>query len=332
TSTDSLDADDVEFLLSAVISPTAPTPAMPRLRVPGLRQGQGGPPETPCRSNLPSRSQLSYLSPAPPSSDNSPLLLRPSKNDRGSILSWEQLAYESSKTLDDGEIETMIADISAPFLGAASPTPSSIQLDVPESPTLSAMPSPGGFGSISQILLPDVTPSPAVHTTQSQLFDSVSSDVPSVDAALVTLLRLQLASAEKLAKERMSRIESLEGQVRGGKESRLREEEEMSRHVTELEEKLQGTLQAKEKVIEEKESYIVSLEDQLRHDQAYRDQAVAALSVEKQRWEVATVAERTALEWASVRDVAEGELEFLRATRETLTVLLAGLDNDQRQL
>ena len=102
---DSIDADDVEFMLGSVASPSAPTPAIPRI----LRTKSDDDPHTPSRPGfLPSRANLSYQSPAAPSStDNSPFLrpkARHPGNDRGSILSWEQLA-QHSKSLDDEDVE-----------------------------------------------------------------------------------------------------------------------------------------------------------------------------------------------------------------------------------
>ncbi|KAF7367296.1 hypothetical protein MSAN_00791700 [Mycena sanguinolenta] len=120
-----IEAEHVELLLAPVAALGAPTPAMPRMV--SRQRLRGGPPQTPSRSQLPSRANLSYLSPLPPDSD-SPPSLRPqpagqgASAGRGSILSWEQLASEASRTLGEDEITSMLSDMPAPFRpGAVSP-------------------------------------------------------------------------------------------------------------------------------------------------------------------------------------------------------------------
>ena len=345
SSIDSIDAHDVEFMLSGVASPTAPTPALPRFRMTTERERRNA--MTPPRPGfLPARNNLSYLSPEQPSSTNSSPFLRPLRrqlgNERGSILSWEQLA-KHSRTLQDEEVDHMLSEIPAPFRsGAVSPSLSSSTHDVPESPTLSALPSPGGYGSISQVLLPDVTPSPAVHN-KAELFD-VSGEISAEDGAAMTLLRLQLASAETKARDRLAEIESLESQLQTAKAARLRDTEELAKQISELEQQIHGNLH----VDAERMEYITSLEGQLRQAQAVREQAIQeALEQMQQRASVAHFAARreqqqklatvscagsAAEAWSAVRDVAEGELELVQANRDMLSVLLAGLDQSYRQL
>ncbi|KII93694.1 hypothetical protein PLICRDRAFT_35914 [Plicaturopsis crispa FD-325 SS-3] len=353
-SQDSFEAQDVSMLLAPTAALTEPTPAIPRIQP--VRRHPRNQLQTPARGPnfLPNRVDLSYLSPDPPS-DGSPSL-RPTRrtagNDRGSILSWEQLADQSAGSLDEGEMDSMLADIPAPFQSgrtsrAVSPT-SPLTMDIPESPFLSALPSPGGYGSISQVLLPDVTPSPAPHYHQTQRFDQASQDGPATDAAVVTLLRLQLASADNIARERLERLQSLEEQLHSSKEARIREVEELTKHVSFLQERVQSDVEARERSNEESLAYTASLEDQLRHTQAFRDQAVeaavaqereaarvqqqAALKREQLRVKAACLARGASAEWASVRDLAEGELDLVRSSRETLAVLLAGLTQSQRKV
>ncbi|KZT65578.1 hypothetical protein DAEQUDRAFT_519592 [Daedalea quercina L-15889] len=344
-STDSVDANDVEFLLSGVASPAAPTPALPRFRMFTERERRNA--MTPPRPGfLPARHNLSYLSPEKPSSTNSSPFLRPLRqqmgNDRGSIMSWEQLA-KHSRTLRDEDVDHMLSEMPAPFRsGAVSPSLSSSTHDVPESPTLSALPSPGGYGSISQVLLPDVTPSPAIHN-KAELFD-LSGDLSAEDGAAVTLLRLQLASAETKARDRLAEMESLESQLQTAKAARLRDTEELAKQISELEQQIHGNLH----VDVERMEYITSLEDQLRQAQVVREQVVqealqqmqerlsiahfAALREQQQKMVAVSCAGSATEAWSAVRDVAEGELELIRANRETLTVLLAGLDQSHRHL
>jgi hypothetical protein len=345
-------AEDVEMLLAPVASVGAPTPAMPRVQLTRQRL----PPQTPTRANLlPTRANMSYLSPLPPG-QGSPSSLRPprpagSDRGRGSILSWEQLATESSVKLEECEIESMLTDIDIPTpfrSGTVTPSPTAAHLDFPDSPMMNAMPSPGGFGSISQVLLPDVTPSPAVHYHQLERYDNISSDGPAVDAAVVTLLRLQLASAEHIAKERLAQLQAMEHEIHAVRDKRQREAEELVGQVSYLEDQLRGAIEVREKNDEERAAYAASLEDQLRHDQAYRDQAIgaavakanahaqavrmAAVERERQRCAVACSARAAAAGWCSVRDAAESELDLVRASKEVLAVLLAGLGQSQQEL
>ncbi|KAI0768619.1 hypothetical protein BD413DRAFT_479317 [Trametes elegans] len=346
-SMDSMEADDVEFMLLSVASPSAPTPALPRFRPRG--DAGGGEPHTPSRSAfLPSRANLSYVSPAPPSSTESSPFLRPKPrqpgNDRGSILSWEQLA-QHSRTLEEEDIERMISEVPAPFRGGAA-SPSLSVIDIPDSPSLSALPSPTGYGSISQVLLPDVTPSPAVHNS-THLFDSLKPDTPTnTDGATVTLLRLQLAAAESRAQERLAQMQSLEEQLHAAKTARLRDAEDLAQQISQLEAQVHGNLH----VDTQRAEQIAVLEEMLRDAQAAQDQVAksaarraeealsaaraAALQVRQVQMKatVALAGRDAGMAWATVRGTAEGELDFVRANRETLALLLAGLDHSHRQL
>ncbi|KAH9853042.1 hypothetical protein C2E23DRAFT_124380 [Lenzites betulinus] len=347
SSMDSMEADDVEFMLSSVASPTAPTPALPRFRLRGDTGDDD--PHTPSRSGfLPSRANLSYVSPAPPSSTESSPFLRPKPrqpgNDRGSILSWEQLA-QHSRTLEDEDVERMISEVPAPFrAGAISPSLSVI--DIPDSPSLSALPSPTGYGSISQVLLPDVTPSPAVHNT-THLFDSFKPDTPTAaDGATVTLLRLQLAAAESRAQERLAQMQSLEEQLHAAKAARMRDADELAKQISQLEDQVHGNLAVETQRAEQ----IAVLEEMLRDAQSAQDSVArnasrraddAASTARKAALQVQQVHARSAMAiaacqagaaWSVVRDTAEGELDFLRANRETLALLLVGLDHKASSL
>ncbi|KAG5648240.1 hypothetical protein DXG03_006198 [Asterophora parasitica] len=342
------DAEDVALLLAPVASLGAPTPAMPKIQ--STRTRKRLPPQTPTRSNfLPSRANMSYLSPLPPDAEASSSSLRPlnargEKQARGSILSWEQVASEASLTLGEEEIDTLISDFPAPFRpGAVSPTPSnSGHFDIPESPCLSALSSPGGYGSISQVLLPDVTPSPAVNHHQSSRYDMDASDIPVVDAAIVTLLRLQLAAAENTAKERLLQMQIMEEEIHNLKEARSRDAQELTSKIAYMEEQMYSSLEIRERAEEQRSVYTVSLEDQLRIAHAQRDQSVeaailrgqeiahaeqeAALEVQRDSAEVACSARVAVSEWASVHELAEMELDVVREEREVLSLLLAELE------
>ncbi|KAH0590314.1 hypothetical protein J132_08945 [Termitomyces sp. J132] len=339
------EVEDVALLLAPVASLTAPTPAMPRIRTTRTRTRL--PPQTPTRANLlPARANMSYLSPLPPDAEASSSSLRPpqqtgEKQGRGSILSWEQLASEASKTLGEDEIEHMISEFPAPFQAdVVSPTPSHAQLDIPESPCLSAMSSPAGYGSISQILLPDVTPSPALHHQQTVRFD-LSAEVSAVDAATITLLRLQLAAAENLAKESLARMQSMEEELHNLKQSRGRETFHLSEQVAILEQQLKSNLELREHADEERALYTRRLEDQLQQEQTLRDEAVktavgrgqelaraehnAVLKPQRGSLLLASYARTTASQWASVRGLAELELDVIREEMQVLSLFLAEL-------
>ncbi|KAH7883875.1 hypothetical protein F5I97DRAFT_1896413 [Phlebopus sp. FC_14] len=349
---DSIDVDDVELLLAPVASLAAPTPAIPRIRTTRY-QAPDQQLQTPSRPSnfLPSRANLSYLSPLPPTSESSPAMRskgRGFEQNRSSIFSWEQMAADSSQILAQGEIESMLADVTAPFTpGGPSPNVSAIGLDVPESPSLSALPSPAGYGSISQVLLPDVTPSPAVHHL-AQVFET-STELPApVDSGTVTLLRLQIASAENTVKERLSRLQEVEEQLRIVKESRMREAEELANQISCLEEQLHISVQAREKTDEERSAFTASLQDELRHAEALREKAEQAafnrgqeearsswdamLASVHQNWGIWDAAKEAAFLWSSVKHQAEDERDNLQACRQTLKVFLTVLDRSQNRM
>ncbi|KAI9444979.1 hypothetical protein H4582DRAFT_1912460 [Lactarius indigo] len=330
-------ADDIEYMLGPTVSPTAPTPSLPRLRI---RHEHDDTPQTPSRlSNLPTRSNLSYLSPVPPLAGASPShrLLR-AGNDRGSLLSWDQLVAVGDRTLGEGEVESMIADIAAPFSPASSTA--DLESNVPESPSLSALPSPAGYGSISRVLLPDVTPSPAPAKHYQSQFTPEHGRPAAADASLVVMLRLQLASMENIAKERLGRINALEEQLSVAKEARMREAADLAAQVSALEEQMHTSLEYRERVANER----AALEEQLRGAAVARESAVQeavkratddmgrtslrAEAAARRRCEVAAAAHDAATSWMSVRDVAEGELDFVRSQREALGFLLASLERN----
>lgn len=232
----------------------------------------------------------------------------------------------------------MLADVDAPFASmTASPAPSTLP-DIPESPSLSALPSPTGYGSISQVLLPDVTPSPAVFNATLR-FDELAAEAPRGDGGAVTMLRLQLAAAESSANEQRLQIEALESQLRTAKDARLRDTEELAMQITLLEEKVRESLRPDEQLLQ----HAASLEEQLAHARSAREQAVKealqqaqaaaaraqhdSLRKQQARWFVSAAARDAGSAWTSVRCVAESELEYVRASQDTLAVLLAGLDH-----
>ncbi|KAH9081851.1 hypothetical protein EDB83DRAFT_2335196 [Lactarius deliciosus] len=311
-------ADDIEFMLGPAVSPTAPTPSLPRLRI---RHEHDDTPQTPSRlSNLPTRSNLSYLSPVPPLAGASPShrLLR-AGNDRGSLLSWDQLIAVGDRTLGEGEVESMIADIAAPFSPASSTA--DLESNVPESPSLSALPSPAGYGSISRVLLPDVTPSPApAKHYQSQFTPEHSRTCRCRCVARRDATSATRQSMENIAKERLGRINALEEQLSVAKEARMREAADLAAQVSALEEQMHTSLEYREREQLRGAAVARRVCSGLRH----RAEAAA-----RRRCEIAAAAHDAATSWMSVRTVAEGELDFVRSQRETLSFLLAGLERNQ---
>lgn len=341
---DEEEIEDVELLLAPVAQVGAPTPAMPRIQKSRSRnKPPAPPPKTPVRglAQLPTRANMSYLSPLPPSDGDSSHLRPPQPRQsggnnrnagRGSILSWEQLASEASKTLGEDEIEKMLADVPAPFRsGAVSPALSAM-IEIPESPCLSALDSPTGYGSISQVLLPDVTPSPAMHA--SQRYHLSPPEGSTVDSPVINLLRLQLAQAENMAKERLMQMHAMEQEIHHLKELHARQIQEAARHIAHLEDNGRKG--------EEQMAYASSLENRLRQAEAQRDQAVRearrkseesvrrSCEMERRKENVIVragcAARLAASEWTSVKDLADAELDLVKGDREVLSILLAELN------
>lgn len=337
---DDSDLENVELLLAPVAAMGAPTPAMPRIHALKKR----GNPQTPSRSRLPTRENLSYVSPDPPGSNklNSSLRssVRPMNNEaaRGSILSWEQLAADASRTIDQDELGRMLADVPAPFQsGAASPALSS-QLGLPDSPALSVIDSPGGgYGSISQVLLPEVTPSPAVHGIQYHKYRlTPDASKSAVDSSTATLLKLQLASMENTAKERLVQIQAMEEEMHNLKQIHAYQIEEMQKQLQYME--------SQSRMTEERASNLFKreLEDNLRQQRTTQEKAFQqtmmqlqeharlshqrSLDVERTRMTAESSAKLAASSYGTVTSACEVELDLVRTDRATLTFLRAQVD------
>ena len=321
------EADDVELLLAPIAALGAPTPAMPRVHKSRTQTA----PHTPTRLGLPSRSNLSYLSPLPPDSDGKSLSLRPSGRTpgsdravRGSILSWEQLASEASKTLGDDDLERMLSDIPAPFRsGAVSPSLSS-PTDGPASPSLSAIDSPHGNSSIAQVILnlPDITPSPAVHYGLQQSRFSLSPD-SSGDSGTATMLRLQLAAADDKAKQNLSQMLGLEEEVHNLKQTHAHQMEEMQRQITYLEMQARAAdeqlhmVQASHKHIEDAVT---------RTRENLTSSYNRVLKAERSRYESNCSFQLAVWGWNTVHETCEMELNVVRDDRALLALFLTQLD------
>ncbi|KAF5374744.1 hypothetical protein D9758_000109 [Tetrapyrgos nigripes] len=360
---DDEEEEDVEILLAPTTNLAAPTPAMPRIIASRARQRLI--PQTPTKPTVSSPNKGS------PSS----LRANPSPNanaeTRGSIMSWDQLAQEASRTVPIDELGNMLSDMPAPFTAPLSPlhTGGSMLLDIPESPSLSALNSPVGYGgSISQVLLPNVTPSPAVPRIGRGYYKGKDNDddgpPPDVTSGTVTLLRLQLSSVESTAKERLAQLQSLEEELHNVKQARANDVEALSHQVAILEEQLRGSLEMKERSFEEKNAYARELEQQLEKSRKVQEKAVNdavqratkevrrsaveearqearrqaqaqfqwEIARQRKMWDLGCVAGSAQREWKGLQDECEGELERLSGDREMLQVLLAELDLVQQQL
>lgn len=351
--------DDVADMLAPIADLTAPTPAIPRLRQKQKISSKSQlNPQTPTRPSnvLPSRSQLSYISPLPPDKDSSASSLRPTlkgangKIGRGSILTWEELA-DASRTLGEEEIGTLLSDIPAPFIpgqhhqhGFPSPTPSfNMSLsEVPESPCLSAMSSPGGYGSISQVLLPEFTPSPAVHASLPRFDIEVQGQA--ADSATITLLRLQLASVENTAKERLARLQDLEEEVHNLKSQRQNQAQELNR-ASEQMSFLEDTMVSQMRERAEKDgAYAEELEREMKEMQEGHQRVVTDAiaqtrrDVEKYYTSQTTAARKNGAAqkarsgWECVRSSAQQELEDMKGVAELIGFLRGELEMMHRDL
>ncbi|KAG2093712.1 uncharacterized protein F5147DRAFT_820851 [Suillus discolor] len=118
-SEDSIEADGVGLLLSPVAPLEAPTPAIPRIWAVQLQHNESEP-EMPLRPSqfLPTRANLSYLSPVPLTSQSTPGLRPPKAHSANcsSIMSWEQLANDGSQMIIQEEVEKMFSEIQATFM------------------------------------------------------------------------------------------------------------------------------------------------------------------------------------------------------------------------
>ncbi|KAF8202971.1 hypothetical protein BJ912DRAFT_842150 [Pholiota molesta] len=353
------DDEDIELLLAPVAALSAPTPAMPRIQ--GGRKRLA--PQTPTRpgGGLPSRADMSYLSPLPPD-ESSPApnqtrkpksQSRPEKAMRGSILSWEQLANEASVTLGEDEFGRMLSDIPAPFRsGAASPSLSSQMSglgagggSMPNSPLLLSTAaldaSPGAYGSISQVLLPDVTPSPAAYLQASARF---SLAPPEGGGGAATMLRLQLAAAERQAAEREAQIRALEEELHELARAGARQAEEAAAQIAYMErqyraERVAAAAAPSPRVKEKANTLpLTEVERMLgearqAHEQEVQRvweeaQAARAAEVEREAKRGAVQAAAQAAEacWGAVHSTCAAELDVVRDERAVLSLLLVQLD------
>jgi len=218
-------------------------------------------------------------------------------------------------------------------------------MELPDSPGLSTVSlSPVGYNSISRILLPDVTPSPA--PLRLEMERSVSSGAS--EAATNTMLRLQLAQQEHMSKERLDRIQSLEKQLHYEREAHEKSARELAQQVTEVDTGLRAHIEATERKIAERDAHIITLQGQVKQlneskkrelGQAVEQTRVQAattysnnLQMVHMKWEAADAGRQAAGSWSTVASLFDGHLELIKANREVLTTLLLGLDHSLESL
>ena len=310
---------DVELLLAPVAPSGAPTPSMPRIQMKRAK------------ASVPSRpSPSSYAPPKPtvktPLGKGKSTLRPPNPHSigrgsaRGSILSWEQLA-DDSFTLDQEEITKMLGGVSPPFTPSVLASPALSAMDIPESPCLSTMDSPNAYGSIQQVLLPDVTPSPAMNTSQlTSRFSLTPSEARSgANASNIANLRLQLVACEQQVQERDYQIESLEDEMRSMKAANDRQREEAERQLAWTESQARA-------MAEEKQSRISALEEMLEDASKSATTATNAQRIQKRRFEVALAAKSVSRDWEAVKVCAEDERVALEAEKALLAALLSQME------
>lgn len=258
---------------------------------------------------------------------------------RGSILSWEQLA-DSSKGLGEDEFGRMITDVPAPFrAGAISPSLSS-QIGIPESPCLSVIDSPsGGYGSISQVLLPDVTPSPGInHSLQQSRFNlTPEASSSAIESSTTTVLRLQLAAMENTAKERLYQVQAMEEEIHNIKQAHGHQVEEMQKqlHYVEaqgrgFEEKIQKKFQAHLQEVLAKQQAMQENHFQgtmKRFRQAAEAEHLKQVEIQRKRMQVKGYADLAATKWSAVVGACEVELDSVRSDKAMLSFMLAQIDH-----
>ncbi|KAI9573993.1 hypothetical protein HD554DRAFT_2252465 [Boletus coccyginus] len=171
-------------------------------------------------------------------------------NGRGSL-------FDLFLGVDGGQedLEGRLADvIASSTLGGPSPNTSTLGLEVPETPNLSALPSLSGYGSIFQVLLPNITPSPAI-------------------SVLLPYFTCKSLRWSILQKERLSRLQEFEEQLYAVKQCQIREMKELAGQISVLEQQLHTSIETREWVDEEQAVFTVSLQDELKQVQVQYDKA-----------------------------------------------------------
>lgn len=248
---------------------------------------------------------------------------------------------ESSITLEADELGKMLSDTAAPFCpDPMSPTPS-VGMEIPGSPCLSTLSSPGGYGAISHVRLPDVTPSPAVHLSASQRFNDAVASSSTNDTNTIYQLRLQLEGARHMAQERLDTVMRLERELEASRAARTKETEELAQQVAALEVKMVDGLEAQQRFKEVQASLLQT--QQRERERAVREASLKAsenaekthaTQVERLRrqFDSRCAARSAATEWCAVKGLAHAELDLITGSRDMLGVLRMELDRLQSSL
>lgn len=257
-------------------------------------------------------------------------------------MSFERMISSGNAKLPNDEFGRKIADTAAPFTsGVATPSiRSEASFSPPDSPALD---SPGGgYGSISQVLLPDVTPSPAVN--RSLLSVSRFSVSPEVsDAGSAAFMKLQLTAAQGVERALMQQKFALEEEVHQLKHASARAAEEHAAQMAYME-RLMQEQQTQLHAHHEKQTAraTAELEEQLEQLQLEREHAVdealtqfaedndkefaQQMEALKLTQEVASSRTVAAARWDSVRDACQVELDDVQNDRAMLTLFMNQLN------
>jgi hypothetical protein len=143
-----------------------------------------------------------------------------------------------------------------------------------------------------------------------------------------------------MAKERLMQMQNMEQEIFTLKEMHVMQMQETARHIAYLE--------ANERKGKDSMAYASSLEDRLRQAEVLREQAVReasrksedrtrrSLDIERRKEkaivQVGCAAKLAKSEWATVKDLAEVELDLVRGDRAVLLILLAELDQMSQAL
>lgn len=322
-STDSV--GDVEFMLSAALSPSAPTPAIPRLR--SMMPPQV-PPRTPSRSTNDAGSSGNTLL-VPSGNESGDVSLSPGQIVDKMDHSWDLSRPDISSTLTEDEFTGMISEVSAPFTpGWASPAPSAGRAEGEQL----GSPSPrkfisGDYISISQVLLPTASPSPFPISSSDNRRFPPSEEVS--ESSTVVQLRLQLAAAESLANARLSQVQNLEMQMQA--HIALRDSD--TPNQAEGQEPETMCIKCRHAQISQPDTVAVPEDDPMTPTTLeHQELSNAALHRVKQVYQLSNLTQQAVDHWELVRSSANSDLDFLNTSREMLSLLLEDLEIRRTQL
>ncbi|KZS96168.1 hypothetical protein SISNIDRAFT_483559 [Sistotremastrum niveocremeum HHB9708] len=292
---ESLDEDDVSFLLSGVAHPAQPTPSIPRTRslAPNRENRLGD-----SQSSAGLRRQRSF---------SLSTLGASQLEDIGESSFSLDRTVNSSRTLSNIDQEDMISIVAAPF----GHTPDTVErhLDAMLEPSTPNSPLSRLSGMVDEL-----------QPISQVLFSALSSPAASESR------RLQHQHADPSLVEKLQlQIEHLELKLARVEEEHLTETLELSTRVMDLEERLRTQASEHAREIEDHVTYATSLAQQI-------EQASPAVTKpephpeEELKSRALEITSTAAAEWNHVREACASELESLHFERSVLATLLAGIE------